>query len=387
MNLYIGKSALVCSGLAVFVSVYFSYVINVVSGYNGFSLVIMSILVCYSGVLIYLNDGFYAKNCVICLPVLILLLMSVSSINGVGGFFNNLFKLYFYVPILLGFIFSRIGSTYIQLLKLFIAINFFLMVYEFSTSSYILPATVDMPYFYGRAKGLLSYSKEIASILIIFSLFFIDRLRVVWLIILPMAAFLSGSRLAVIVVCGSVLLELYSRYRTSNLPGVFFRFILFLVFLAIFSSALLVFSNFEYAYVFIARLENSINFSHSSNVERILFWKSYIATYMDYEFTSLMLGSPGYAQIKVGNGAESSYLNLLTDGGIISLLFYLVCLLVLFLSRYNNTNFVIRLLVFICAMQITRVGLGFIDGSMLWFLFWSYVLTGEVVRSDEGKHA
>ena len=57
------------------------------------------------------------------------------------------------------------------------------MMYEFYTSSFLLTPTSDLSNFIGRAKGLISYSKEAGAVALVFAVFYIKEMRYRWLLI------------------------------------------------------------------------------------------------------------------------------------------------------------------------------------------------------------
>ena len=71
----------------------------------------------------------------------------------------------------------------------------------------------------------------------------------------------------------------------------------------------------------------------------------------------------------VGNGAESAWINLITDGGIVALLIYLVAIVIMFLLSQPKLNSFFHFALLILAMQLSRVNIGFLDGT----LFWAYL--------------
>ena len=61
---------------------------------------------------------------------------------------------------------------------------------------------------------------------------------------------------------------------------------------------------------------------------------------------------------------ESAFLNLLTDGGIISLGVYLSAILVILMRVPTTLGIIFNVGVLLVSMQISRVGLGFLDGTL-----------------------
>lgn len=306
----------------------------------------------------------------------------ISTSLGDTFFSRDLQSVFFYLPILTGYLFYRDFNTCFKIIKVILLFNFLLILYEYISISYIFPPTVDLPEFYGRAKGVFSYSKEMASVLIIISSLYLPKLKGYWFWVLFISSLLSGSRLAVLVVSSCILIEVIYRNRIYFRRN-FERFIVYsplvLILLVI---VIIAFFQTKYAHVTYIRMLGAFDVTHSSNVERISFWTQYISIFSSYDLVHLLFGYPNKASLLVGNGAESSYLNLLVDGGFFALFLYLLCFFIIFLN-VNGLNVFICVLLLVCSMQITRVGIGFVDGSLLWMYFWNVVLRNLGVNSNE----
>ena len=73
--------------------------------------------------------------------------------------------------------------------------------------------------------------------------------------------------------------------------------------------------------IFKNRILQSFNLLSSSNAERIYFWKLHLETFLSYDLFSILFGKGSYAVEKIKNGAESTWIMLLNEGGLIVFLF------------------------------------------------------------------
>lgn len=299
------------------------------------------------------------------IPVFLILL---GGLVGFKGVLENVVYVFFYFPIILGYVFSFRFELFFKLIKFFIFINLLAMLYEFSTISYLLEPTSDFSMFIGRAKGFISYSKEAGSFILVFTLLFIQYLRPQWFIVLLFSSILTGSRLAMIIVFIAIIIEIYNRIKLRHV----FSPVLILVSLAsllIILYGIYLYSNQEQSALILERLGGALDTGHSSNTERINFWTSHLAVYDDFDHIRYLFGSPGESISIVKNGAESALINLLTDGGVVAVLVYMSAIIFMFfLTNLKVTTF-LHLLLLIFAMQLSRVNIGFLDATLFWAYF------------------
>lgn len=296
-------------------------------------------------------------------------LLIFGGLSGSEGSISNLSKMFFYFTIMQGLFFSYYFEFYKKLLKYFVVINLFAMIYEFLTISYILEPTADLDVFIGRAKGVISYSKEAGSFILLFTILFIKELKVKWFPVLLFYAILTGSRLAILGVFASIAIEAFSRAKIKGALS-FKAIVASAIFILIISLGLYFYYISAQSEIIVNRLSGALDTGHSSNLERVNFWIQHLAAYNDFKWWGLILGEPGRATGIVGNGAESAYLNLLTDGGIIALSVYLGGIFLLFILRGPSISWLFVLLLLVLSMQISRVNIGFLDGTMFWAYFW-----------------
>ena len=296
-------------------------------------------------------------------------LASIGSLIGVAHPMLNISLVYFYFSIVFGFVFACNYDLFVRLLKSFLVLNFFVMIYEFYSLSFLLEPTSDLPQFIGRAKGLISYSKEAGALVLVFSVFFVRELEYRWFPILLVSAVLTGSRLSMVVVLLIIFLELIRRLfhqRRAFVSNLFSIFVLILVFIV----GVLFYLSLGQSEIIVNRIYRTFDVTHSSNVERMHFWAAYLAVYSEFDLVNLIFGRPYFAQNVMGNGAESAFLNLLTDGGLVGLTVYLFAILFICFCAPLKFSFMCNICLLLASMQFSRVGLGFLDGVILWVIFW-----------------
>ena len=304
----------------------------------------------------------------------ITILMISSSLMGYSDYISNIKSLYFYVSIIYGFLFAIYYTEYLSLVKMLLFVNLIAMCYEWYNLEFILLPTSDLDHFYGRAKGFISYSKAAGAFVLAFTLLHAKSIKVSWFPVLIASSFLTGSRMAMTFVIICIAMEVLRRLasaKSTKIENVMLHCVLLISIVVFFY----VFSLQSQSDVLINRLPSTFSVVKGANVERIHYWNEHLRIYDDLPWIHKLLGYPTYATKVIGNGAENSYLNLLNDGGIISLFLYSIGILIAFLLGQFNLSSIAYLILFLICMQISRFGLGFIDGTMLWVVFWYKINT------------
>lgn len=342
--------------------------------YNDYPLIKVSILLLFF--ICFLYDFFYLG--VQSRQIIFVFIFAFFPIIFLSLFSYNIESLFFCFSILLGFFLAKRIDLVFRAGMLFILINLFFLLYESLTQSYLLQPTADSFYFSGRAKGLFSYSKEYAGFLVVFTTVFIKKIKPSYFLILIISALLTGSRLPMITIFflwGCVNLKHLINFNWKALV---------LAFIVIFigCSFFIYYSQMGGTEHIIKRTLDSFNTDSSSNSLRIYFWSIYASMFSDFNAFNILFGYPGYITSEVGNGAESAWLAILSDGGIFMLSAYVFCTfyLALFKNEYCSS---ISILVLIFSMQISRITMGFYDGIFIWTLFFS--LFGNSVLSSSEK--
>lgn len=306
-------------------------------------------------------------------------LMLVGAFVGYKTPLENIIYVFFYVPIIFGCIFSFRFELFLKLIKCFIVINLLVMFYEFLTESYFLEPTSDSPIFIGRAKGFISYSKEAGSFILLFTVLFIRYLKPKWFIALLFFSILTGSRLAMLIVLLAIVIEIFYRAKLKHFcsPAVI---LLSIVSLSITIYGIYLYSNLGQSAIIVERLSGTLDTGHSSNNERMNFWQSHLDVYSNYNFLQYLVGSPSESISIVKNGAESAFINLITDGGFLAILIYISAIIFMFFLMRPQVNTFLHLFLLIVAMQLSRVNIGFLDATLFW-AFFGYLINVSIKKA------
>lgn len=354
-----------------FFTIFFGQLLNLYIPSLKLPLLLLFIIFAMSFIL--LNRKHIEIKALICVPLLCILII-LGTFLGYNELTQNFTTMFFYIPVLLGLCFAINFTIFFKLLKIFILINLAAMVYEFITLSFIFEPMSDLAYFTGRAKGFISYSKEAGSLVLILALLFSQRLKYYWFPILLFSAFLSGSRLAILGVILIICFECCARIHLSNkvslgkvIGGGGLLFFMFIAGYFYISS--------DQSSIIIERLYSSLDTNHSSNNERMNFWYHHLLSFGDNNILGFIFGEPGKSTALIGNGAESAFINLLSDGGLVALFIYLTAIFLLFWLMGPSIQTLVILILLILSMQISRVNIGFLDGTVFWAYFWYLLLS------------
>jgi len=346
---------------------FFSYILYQI--YPGVKLLLF-VLTFTLGVL-YISKGLANKYLLTSIASICILVL-IGAIIGYGQVSSNLSSVSFYVPIVLGVFICRSFDSFFNVAKVFFIINLIAMLYEFYTFSFLFEPEVDLPHFVGRAKGLLAYSKEAANFVILFSIVFVKKLGMKWYLPIIAFAFLTGSRLAILICCAVIMFEIvYPMLFGVEKKTVVRNLSVFLLFVIL----IIYYLSLEQSSLIVSRLYESFNTEHSSNSERIYFWVEHLNVYDQFAILQLIFGYPGASVKFVGNGAESAWINLIVDGGMVAFSVYSFSMLMIFFMVTNKVRVLFMLLLLSTAMQIARVNLGFVDSTIYWGWFWSLLIT------------
>lgn len=245
---------------------------------------------------------------------------------------NNAFILpNLYIAPLLGYIFSKIDKR--VLYKGFITllwIQLALVCYETFTQSFIYVAksafsddVLDEKTYGGaigifRAKGFFEGPTTLGAVCILISI--ILRKSLLALILSTIICTFASARLGMIVCFLMILYFLYIKYAYR------FKFKTRMIFLA--GCILLLIVLAVMFLVSIAQhfqhLSTAFDFQSSQNINRVLMWVMGTKHYLSYDTVGLLFGYYGDFRRVYGNSPESSWLNLLVEGGSVLFLFYVL---------------------------------------------------------------
>ena len=247
-----------------------------------------------------------------------------------------------FIAMLIASLFIWNTNKILNLLKIVVILNFIAMVYEVLSEKYIINIILENQYEFGRMQGLFSYSKE-AGYFILISFLFVRYFNNSFIlkIILLFSSVLSGSRTSMLFILIIMLIDyIYITCRHINIV-LFINRCLCFAFIIVFGIIIskIYFTN-ENEYM-LFRILSSFDFESSSQAERLLYWNEYIKYILNYNFFCFLFGNGAYVDSIVGNGAESTYLMIISQQGIFGLLLFLIPLfLVVILFFLNRLNFI-----------------------------------------------
>jgi hypothetical protein len=314
----------------------------------------------------------------IALGSVFLLAISVPFWSG----FHNV-SLYFAIPIAYTvylYAFSEIKKVALVILIL----SFFVAMYETSRGEFLFVSAYkgtqeilseEEGYFF-RAKGLMPGVLILGQFSILLSLLVPQK----WWV--PIFGFgcsmLAGSRSGMVAIPIIFLL----RFKTNLSPKRLVLILILLIPVLIGIGSMIDPRTFD-------RLENIGNFDEAdagidqSNIMRLYIWLAALAHYADYDIVHKIFGNNSSFFIKSGSNPESGWLALLTDTGLLGILFYLSVFVTLFIRciiRRRWRNFVETAILFggmiPYTLNLTR------EGSLLFWLIIFSIIDETSSRKD-----
>ena len=273
--------------------------------------------------------------------VMLISMLFWNSYSTIGSYLSVLIVLFL-------FLFNRVNYFEI-LLKYTLIISVMIAFGEIIAGKYLYVVsvsvngqlfTLDEKLFSGsmsifRAKGLFEGPLTFAQFCVFTSLIFFNDRKL--LLIAFIGALTTSSRMAIFVTFAIFLFQLYFHaYNGTNSKYKAYKLFFIFVFIAI---NIISFSVFLYLSDsdFSQRLAQTFDFSGSaSNSLRMYFWKSSLNVYAQYDFFHLIFGNNGYFREQFDNNAESGWLTLLVDNGLLGLLYYLLPCLFLFYVGFQE---------------------------------------------------
>lgn len=221
------------------------------------------------------------------------------------------------------------------------ALLFFLMLslsvsfYEFFAKSYlyVVSATVggiatslDEKLFSGglnlfRAKGLFEGPLTQAQYSVYMALLFF-RSRLVLAIALSCAV-LTASRMAILVVGVMVFIHILFAAFPNGLGKIRVRSAIYGSIAIVLAAVMLPYAVVIFGQDFITRFSDGLTFSGDSNALRAYYWVSSLEHFSNYSLLHQIFGANGTFLEAYENNAESGWLTLLVDNGLIGLVIYL----------------------------------------------------------------
>lgn len=251
-----------------------------------------------------------------------------------------------------------------------------LAIYEHLTSSYIYVKSLEVggesielsqDLFSGssslfRAKSIFLGPLTFSAYLICTAIILRDNRKA--LTICLVGALLSSSRSAIIII---ILVSLTSNLKKS--PSKAFTQAALTLFVSIIGAFLLIQLYPTYG----NRLAETLDFSGGSatNSYRQMFWLSAISEISKYSITKIIFGDNGYFRSIYNNNAESGWLTLTLDFGIVGLLAYLTPLITK-MHKANSFRDRVLLLLILIANSVFTLCYGVTGCFMYWMAILSF---------------
>lgn len=259
----------------------------------------------------------------------------------------------------------------IKILKPVLIINFLFMFYEVISFEYIINIVEENKYEFGRMQGIFSYSKETGYFLLITFIFLRHfNISIFYKLLILVSSVMSGSRTAIIAVSTILIIDLIiEMHKEINLKKAIKKYFYFLI---AFLLLLILASNYfnEKNEYMLFRIMSSLDFESSSQIDRLYYWNFYFNSLDNYSVFEWMFGKGTYLNYIIGNGAENTYLMVMSQLGLIGLFIFCVpIILIIFLFfKYPFTYYpFILLFVF---LFVGRIAVGWADGILMWMLIY-----------------
>lgn len=384
-----------------------NFLLSRVAGLNRW----FAILVLFGGLVVSAPFSYYIPQLrLLCLGILGLLLASELVIRIVRKndpisliqlglvvitlfyFFLNLFREYpsdpiVFIIILVATFFSKDQKGMIFLVKAVVLINIAIMVLELLNGQYLLQLRAESEYEIGRMQGLFSYSKETSFFLI--CAFLLVRhhgssnfFNIVFLI----SSFLSGSRTSLLLVALVLAFDfILKQTRQKNLAALARNLFYVLIFLGI---LVLLFSLWvsESNLFVLTRIMSSFDIESSSHQQRLYFWTQFWDYISSFSLDELLFGKGTFIENQLKNGAENTYLMLLSQFGFFGLFIFMSPLLLVALLTFKNLAKFYPFILLLGFMFVGRLAVGWADGILLWILIIGILNEHYTISSNDLVH-
>lgn len=316
------------------------------------------------------------------LGVFIFLTSSIVSFN-----FSGLKPYTGFITALL--IVSMDYKLFLKYLKIIFITCFIIAFYEFVTKEFIYEISrvvdgkeiiLNEKFFRGwakifRAKGIFEGPLSLTQFAIGVSILFKDNIKMV-LACLALSIMANG-RLGIIIT--AMLLVIYVIRKYNLVQFILSRKFLLGVIALLVGGAFFVSKMKQSS---IDRLLGVFNFNEQANQGRFYYWSEAFYQYFDYNIVNMLFGNLGYYRTLQGNSAENGWLMILLDGGIFSLLFYLIpVLLIAYISIFKKTGHFLFMGVIFLAMLIQT----FHSGASANLLYWVIIFVFYMELTEKSK--
>ena len=285
----------------------------------------------------------------------------------------------FFICLIFGLLAFKDYKLIITFLKIALIINFSIMIYELISFKYLINIVSENKFEIGRYQGLFSYSKENSYFILITYLYlrYFNSLGIYkWIILF--SAFLTGSRTSIIFILVIILLDYI--LNNFNFRKIKIKKILAFALTFIISFKLIDYYLSENILIY-NRILNSFNFQSSSHLDRIYFWETYLDYIFNYELIHFLVGKGTYIANTIANGAESTWLMIFSEGGLLALIIFSLPILYVSSLTFKNPSKYYPFILIIILFQFGRIAVGWADGILFWSLIF-YIIFFKKTKNE-----
>lgn len=290
--------------------------------------------------------------------------------------------------VLVGFLIGINNSAFFEKILLYILIlSIFIALFEYTTGEYLyvvktnvngVDFEIDEKLLSGgsnifRAKGLFEGPLTFAQFLVFMALIFFRSKFILLLCIF--GAFLTASRMSIfVIICVNLIHYVFSTFSYGS--GKVSKKYLTVFFMIVLTTPYLMLTVLSFFGTdFIDRLYEGITFAGGSNSARLFFWVSGIEFFLLYDPLDMLLGSNGSYRAIYNNNAESGWITLLVDNGILGFLIYFVpCIVLMFWGvKVRKLEYVLFGFVYILVNFTMTFYLSASGNILFWYALFKWI--------------
>lgn len=279
----------------------------------------------------------------------------------------NIIMASYYFPIICSVVLSQDQylNKLVLLLKFFLIANFIAVINEMITGYHIVEVSEDVDLLGNLIYkcGIFSNPKEGGSVIAFSALIFFLRKEYFFVCLSFFLSILVGVRTSSFIIAFPFIISLVNIFKNNKC---FFSIIITLIVFLLYKTLI---EYIEISSRLWERLFDTFSFSDAGNASRLEFMKVHLSIWSNhFNVFDYLFGKWNYTRLIVGNGAESTWIEILINSGIITFILYLGCFILYLLRPYKYTynNFIIATL-FLC-MIISGFGIG-LSAILFWTAF------------------
>lgn len=273
-------------------------------------------------------------------------------------------------------------NTLVKYLKCILIISLFIAIYEYIFRTYLFTNVIqrgseeiplDMKLFAGnaglmRAKGIFYGPLSLAHFAFGFAVLYNKDIK--FILVTLLIAFLSSVRLSLISISTIVvfLMFLSDSFSFKRKFKIALGISLLILVTISLGQEFLYNSNIE-------RIFNAFNMKDAGNQARLMFFVNGLKTWSSYNLGNILLGNNSFYYSIYNNNPESGWITLLTDNGILGVLFYLFpfifCVRKFFIKR-DFYEFSLMILLFIF-LGVVTFHLSATSNFILWIVLFEKI--------------